>query len=212
MPVNDGRTADPLPPPEIEVRLRIIGASLIIAALIIALIALGAVLKTLAAEQALQDLVNQKYDPTTRELVQAHLQNTATAASGMFGALTTFLGTALGAYFGIAAAGSSTKAANAAIMEHAQLSHRLAAQAQSDNAELRNHLVDIAARSGGSAGNVASSSTAQPADMAEAADGADFGPVLDPVDEGGHGHASGATAAPAYAGLAPDVLPAGSAS
>ncbi|MBC5798762.1 MAG: hypothetical protein GIW94_02090 [Candidatus Eremiobacteraeota bacterium] len=97
-----------------EVRVRLISAGLILCSLIGALIALMVILKTIGANSDVVKEIEATKAASEggTELILAlgaHLQNLITAATGLYGAFTTFLGTALGAYFGIAAASSANK-------------------------------------------------------------------------------------------------------
>jgi len=97
-----------------EVRVRLINAGLIVCSSMGALIALMVILKAIGTNSDVVKEIEatEATSASGTALIQAlgaHLQNLITAATGLYGAFTTFLGTALGAYFGIAAASSANK-------------------------------------------------------------------------------------------------------
>ena len=93
--------------PDTEVRTKAIGAFVVSAAVGFSVLAFYIATSQFSIDPNMAELLSK--DEATRTLVQSQLANRATTVAATFGALTTFLGTAVGAYFGISAAQSSVR-------------------------------------------------------------------------------------------------------
>jgi methyl-accepting chemotaxis protein len=128
----------PAVPPSVEIRIRVVSAVLIIAVTLLAVIAYGMTTSHLYINDKTAALLQDK---DTRDATIAQMSTFASTASALFGILATFLGTALGAYFGISAASSSVRTLSTAVQSSAGQAAQLAganATLQQSNATLQN--------------------------------------------------------------------------
>lgn len=139
--------AQPVP---VEIRIRLVSATLIIVVVALAVLAYWLSVSHLSINQQTAELLK---DDKTREAALAQLSTFATTVAGLFGALATFLGTALGAYFGISAASSSVRTLSSAVQNSADQVKQLAgtsATLQAEKAQLQSahdaqrHAIDVA--------------------------------------------------------------------
>jgi hypothetical protein len=119
-----------VPTPPSDSTDRLVNAAVIVAVVILALIAFHWLIDTTALKT---DLIRDLGNPTKEVAARQQLESLQSQATAIFGTFTTFLGTAIGAFFGIAASASATKSATNTVSSLAQQN----ATAQAQNSELQ---------------------------------------------------------------------------